>query len=187
MTSALLNLDNSNQYLASNEVSSKHEEHYQAFLSALKDKNYFDGLDANSEGYKNKETKAKQKFLKGLAELYKDKGNALLTQKDAASCRSAISLYEVAIKLSPSHTYYNNMATAHYVVKQYKDSAEASRNAILLDPKFAKAYLRLAMAQEKLGEYDDAILNYDKSNELAPSDATLKLKQDCINAKQTSQ
>jgi tetratricopeptide (TPR) repeat protein len=109
-----------------------------------------------------------------------------LTGKSTAGHKTAVQLYEVAVKLYPHHTYLCNLyvnnskkskyqsAAAHIMLKDYKQAKEVGARAVEKDPTFSKSYWRYGTALEKLGELDNALEQFDKALELTPDNKQIQ-------------
>jgi serine/threonine-protein phosphatase 5 len=73
----------------------------------------------------------------------KDQGNALLAQHKYAL---AAEQYTRAISLSPTAIYLANRAQAYIKLESYGLAIKDADEAILMDPKYVKAYYRRASA-----------------------------------------
>ncbi len=87
-------------------------------------------------------------------------GNKLLGAGDAAA---AIERYTAAIALHPTAVHHSNRAAAHQMLSQHEQALGDARTAILLDPTFARAYMRLGTSLEATGNAkanggDDTVL-----------------------------
>lgn len=77
-----------------------------------------------------------------IAEEKKNLGN---DQYKAQNYQSALRFYSDAISLCPdSATYYGNRAACFMMLSNYTNALNDARNAVRLDPKFEKAYVRIA-------------------------------------------
>jgi len=79
-----------------------------------------------------------------------------------------------AIRLAPSSaaTY---LAQADFVARQrqWRQSLEFLRRAQKLQPGNAKLFIRIALAEDHLGQSDDAVRDLEKARELAPRDPNI--------------
>ncbi|XP_065358280.1 dnaJ homolog subfamily C member 7 isoform X1 [Calliphora vicina] len=77
-----------------------------------------------------------------IAEEKKNLGN---DQYKAQNYQSALKFYSDAISLCPdSATYYGNRAACYMMLSNYTNALNDARTAVRLDPKFEKAYVRIA-------------------------------------------
>lgn len=81
----------------------------------------------------------------------------------------AIEASKKAVSLRPSSESYFNIGLANYYLKQYRESADAYRQAIRLDPyNAADAYYALGLAYRDWGRSDDEIQAYKQAIRLRP-------------------
>ncbi|TMW41527.1 hypothetical protein DOY81_013392 [Sarcophaga bullata] len=81
-------------------------------------------------------------FLPRIAEEKKKLGN---DQYKAQNYQSALKFYSDAISLCPdSPTYYGNRAACYMMLSNYTNALNDARTAVRLNPKFEKAYVRIA-------------------------------------------
>jgi len=141
---------------------------------------------------RNKRAKAVEYFRDGLTFLSKDDcQNALpyfqkATESDSAYgeawaqagfCNEklghhadAIESSKKAVSIRPSAESYFNIGLANYYLKQYRESEQAYRQAIKLDPyNAADAYYALGLTYRESGQSDEEIQSYKQA---------LKLKSD---------
>ncbi|KAI8987269.1 hypothetical protein BDF20DRAFT_849149 [Mycotypha africana] len=91
--------------------------------------------------------------LKAEATEYKAKGNTFFGQGDYTN---AISEYENALMICPESlkkeraVFFGNIAACHMKQNNFKEAKEMCTQALTLDPKYIKALLRRAQANEKL-------------------------------------
>jgi tetratricopeptide (TPR) repeat protein len=71
---------------------------------------------------------------------------------------------------------YSNTAQCHNKSEQFEEAISACNKAIDIDKKFAKAYMRRAFANERLGHVNDAISDYRRA--LDSSDLTANQKDE---------
>src|SRR5687768_12514814 len=140
---------------------------------------------------RNKRAKAVQSFRDGLSFLSKDDcekalpyfekavesdSNYAEAWAQAGFCKEklgrhseAIEASKKAVSLRPSAESYFNIGLAHYYLKQYREAAEAYRQAIRLDPyNAADAYYALGLAYRDWGRADDEIQAYKQTIRLRP-------------------
>ena len=81
----------------------------------------------------------------------------------------AIESSKKAVNLRPSAESYFNIGLAHFYLKQYREAAEAYRQAIKLDPyNSADAYYALGLVYRDWGKVDDEIQAYKQAIRLRP-------------------
>jgi Tfp pilus assembly protein PilF len=140
---------------------------------------------------RNKRAKAVQFFRDGLSFLSKDDcekalpyfekavesdGNYAEAWAQSGFCKEklgrhteAIEASRKAVALRPSAESYFNLGLANYYLKQYRDSADAYRQAIKLDPyNAADAYYALGLVYRDWGKPDDEIQAYKQAIRLRP-------------------
>merc|ERR1711966_437824 len=80
------------------------------------------------------------------------------TQMQSRSFHAALATYTSALELmssslgapnNNSHVYYSNRSAAHLGLNDYVASIEDSHKSLALQPKYAKAQLRLGLALQK--------------------------------------
>ncbi|KAI7895251.1 uncharacterized protein EV154DRAFT_437146 [Mucor mucedo] len=85
---------------------------------------------------------------------YKAKGNAFFGQGEY---KKAIDEYENALMTCPESVYkeraiyFGNIAACHLKQNELKEARDMCSQALILDPKYTKALLRRAQANEKIG------------------------------------
>lgn len=97
------------------------------------------------------------KTLKDYSLQYKNAGNAEFKSKNY---EKAIDLYTKAISLNKDAVYYNNRAACYNALEQYEKAIEDASTALELDNLYLKALSRRAQAYEKLGNYQESVLDY---------------------------
>ncbi|HLA09384.1 MAG TPA: tetratricopeptide repeat protein [Pyrinomonadaceae bacterium] len=140
---------------------------------------------------KNKRARAVQYFRDGLSFLSKDDCERALPYFEKAVesdnnyaeawaqsgfCNEklgrhaeAIESSKKAVNLRPSAESYFNIGLANFYLKQYRDAAEAYRQAIKLDPyNSADAYYALGLVYRDWGKADDEIQAYKQAIRLRP-------------------
>jgi len=140
---------------------------------------------------RNKRARAVQSFRDGLSFLSKDDCEKALvyfekavesdsTYADAWAqagfCNEklgkhseALEASKKAVSLRPSSESYFNIGLASFYLKQYRESAEAYRQAIKLDPyNSADAYYALGLVYRDWGKPDDEIQAYKQAIRLRP-------------------
>ena len=95
------------------------ELYFNQFIESLKQNNYFDGVEKDSDEYKKLVSSAEHSFNVKLAEEYKDLGNAFLIKRnnDPKRGRKAVLMYTLAAQLNHAGAapYYSNMYANNYV------------------------------------------------------------------------
>jgi import receptor subunit TOM70 len=81
-------------------------------------------------------------------------GNQLYSQK---KFEEAAEQYTKAISLSPTAIFYCNRAACYSNLQKFELALQDCNDAIRLDPKYAKAFHRRALAFEKLGQKQEAL------------------------------
>ncbi|KAI0067196.1 TPR-like protein [Artomyces pyxidatus] len=95
----------------------------------------------------------------------KDQGNALFTAK---KYEDAIQKYTAAIALDEANAVlYCNRAACHLALKSYNEAKTDAEKAIGLDPKYRKAWARLATAQDL---YRQAITSWKSALDVLPKE-----------------
>ena len=140
---------------------------------------------------RNKRAKAVQYFRDGLSFLSQDDCEKALPYFEKAVdsdnnyaeawaqtgfCREklgrhgeAIDASRKAVALRPSSESYFNIGLANYYLKQYREAAEAYRQAIRLEPyNAADAYYALGLVYRDWGRADDEIQSYKQAIKLKP-------------------
>lgn len=144
---------------------------------------------------KNKRARAVQFFRDGLGILAKDDCEKALPyfekaiESDAAYAEAwaqtgfcqeklgrhaeAVEASRKAVTLRPSPESYFNLGLASYYLRQYRESAEAYRQAIHLDPyNAADAYYALGLTYREWGHADEEIQAYRQAIRLKPDFAS---------------
>ncbi|KAI8427685.1 hypothetical protein MSG28_002144 [Choristoneura fumiferana] len=84
------------------------------------------------------------------AEEKKESGNHLYKYKNY---KSALVLYDEAIKLCPENaSYYGNRSACYMMLGMYKKALEDAQKSVALDPTFTKGYIRIAKCCIALGD-----------------------------------
>jgi tetratricopeptide (TPR) repeat protein/ubiquitin len=97
------------------------------------------------------------------AEALKSLGNAAMGKKDYPR---AIDLYTKALAINPgAAVYLSNRAAAHLKLKNYAAACADAEAAVAADPKYAKAWVRLAVARLALGDARGSVDAYTKGIE----------------------
>jgi tetratricopeptide (TPR) repeat protein len=144
---------------------------------------------------RNKRAKAVEYFRDGLSFLSKDDCQSALpyfqkaTESDnaygeawaqAGFCNEklgrhaeAIEASKKAVNIRPSAESYFNIGLASYYLKQYRESEQAYRQAIKIDPyNAADAYYALGLTYRDWGQFDDEIQAYKHALRLKPDYAS---------------
>jgi len=89
------------------------ESFFNQFIETLKQNNYFEGAEKDSDEYKKLFASAEHSFNVKLAEEYKELGNAFLIKRnnDPKRGRKAVIMYTLAAQLNHAGAapYYSNM------------------------------------------------------------------------------
>jgi tetratricopeptide (TPR) repeat protein len=140
---------------------------------------------------RNKRAQAVEYFRDGLTFLSKDDcQNALpyfkkATDSDVAYAEAwaqagfcneklgrhtdAVEASRKAVNIRPSPESYFNIGLANYYLKQYRESEQAYRQAIKLDPyNAADAYYALGLTYREWGQFDDEVQAYKHALRLKP-------------------
>jgi tetratricopeptide (TPR) repeat protein len=95
------------------------------------------------------------------AQLCNTSGMESLAKKDY---KSAYVFFSCAIKLNPMiKVYHNNIAVACMNLKKFDEAIRHLRNAITIDPSYAKALSNLAICHFRLSHYKTAFSYYRKA------------------------
>jgi tetratricopeptide (TPR) repeat protein len=144
---------------------------------------------------RNKRAKAVEYFRDGLSFLSKDDCQSALpyfqkaTESDnaygeawaqAGFCNEklgrhveAIEASKKAVSIRPSAESYFNIGLANYYLKQYRESEQAYRQAIKIDPyNAADAYYALGLTYRDWGQFDDEVQAYKHALRLKPDYAS---------------
>lgn len=144
---------------------------------------------------RNKRAKAVEYFRDGLSFLSKDDCQSAIpyfqkaTESDnaygeawaqAGFCNEklgrhaeAIEASKRAVSIRPSAESYFNIGLANYYLKQYRESEQAYRQAIKIDPyNAADAYYALGLTYRDWGQFDDEIQAYKRALRLKPDYAS---------------
>jgi len=103
-------------------------------------------------------------------EEFKEKGNAAFK---ANRNEEAVKHYTAGIDLDPynktlSATLYANRAACYLKLKQFAEAVADCNKALQLNDGYAKAYLRRGEAKMEMGEYDEAIRDFNRTDQLDP-------------------
>lgn len=111
-------------------------------------------------------------FYCRIAEERKNAGN---DQYKAQNYQAALRLYSDAIQLCPeSAAFYGNRSACYMMLGDYKAALNDSRQAVALDDKFEKGYVRIAKCCLALGDIVGAELTIKKLHEIDPNSVALK-------------
>lgn len=132
------------------------------------------------------------------SEVFKQQGNDYFRSGNFAE---AVKSYTQAIEVSQqnpqNYIYYCNRATSYFYLKDY-ESAEAGehpgsalrvdcKKALALNPRYMKAYTRLASVYSKLGRYEDAVRACEAGLAIDPSNRDLSSLLPSLKQHLTSQ
>lgn len=92
-------------------------------------------------------------------------GTALLQQ---GRYDDAIYHYNEAIKYGQKALYYNNLGSAYYYKREFKNAITCLENAIRIYPDYSQAYANMAACYRNLGDYTTATGCAEKAVRLAP-------------------
>ncbi|EGN98798.1 hypothetical protein SERLA73DRAFT_24460, partial [Serpula lacrymans var. lacrymans S7.3] len=114
----------------------------------------------------------------------KDAGNALFVKKDYAA---AYAKYTEAIAVdSENAVLYANRSACGLAMKRYLDGFSDAKKATEIDPTYAKAWGRLATAQDALESYTSSIESWKRAIQALPetnlSPAQDQQKKECTAA-----
>jgi small glutamine-rich tetratricopeptide repeat-containing protein alpha len=102
---------------------------------------------------------AQKKEAEGL----KSKGNAAMAAKDYPQ---AIDFYTQALALHPGNAVFlSNRAAAHSAARDHESAKADAEAAVVVDPKYTKAWSRLGLARFALGDPKGAMEAYGKGIE----------------------
>ena len=115
------------------------------------------------------------------AEELKRIGNELFKKKQYVD---ALKKYKKATKTDPQNAiYWSNIAACYDILNDFGESKAAAEKCIQLDPSFIKGYYRLATAQGRINELEDALKTITKGLELEPKNRDLLEKRENIRFK----
>lgn len=104
------------------------------------------------------------------AEDFKSRGNEAMKNKNY---QQAADLYTKAMKVDPTNAVYRaNRSAALLSLEKFEDACDEAYIATQLDPNYAKAWARLGIAHQKLGNWKRARDAYQRAIEVAGSEAT---------------
>jgi len=150
---------------------------FEDFQFKAKEGGFFKGCKPDTEKYNKRLEMARKKYndrfpanqippldqrpleeKKADAEKLKKEGNEKLQRKD---CIGAIAKYTEAIRLDPENAvYFSNRSAALAHMKDYDEAIKDGNRAIQRRPDWPKGYMRVAMAQDSLGDTKAAISTY---------------------------
>jgi len=150
---------------------------FEDFLLKAKQGGFFKGCEIDTEKYHKRLEMARQKYndrfpanqiapldkrplkeRQADAEKLKKEGNAKLQQQDY---QGAIAEYTKAIRLDPENAvYFSNRSAAYAYMKDYDEAIKDGNRAIQRRPDWPKGYMRVASAQDSLGDIKGAISTY---------------------------
>ena len=123
------------------------------------------------DGVKKPETLEEQ----AKAEAFKSKGNEAMKKQ---KWQDAIDSYTEAIEADPTNAIYRaNRSAAFLSIEKHDEACDDAYIATQLDPKYAKAWARLGLAERKVGRGKRAREAYKHAIKLAGKDATSLMKQ----------
>ena len=99
-----------------------------------------------------------KKLVDKVERLKADANRSLMEKRPIEAC----GIYAEAIAIQPSAVLHSNRAAALTSLGQYKGAQADAKQAIELDPAFAKAYLRLAAAFSENGQLHEACQTLEK-------------------------
>jgi small glutamine-rich tetratricopeptide repeat-containing protein alpha len=163
------------------------EEKFLRYVELLESRGYFQNTEKDSKEHGDLLRNAREKFFSrhniknepnskviADAEKHKNLGNEYHLKKEY---QKAISSYSEAIKLNGrSPIYFSNCAAAYINLGQYQKALEDCNKAIEIDPKFSKAYLRMAFIFHKSGNIPAEMRILTEGLEACPGDEALRSK-----------
>ncbi|XP_046366795.1 hsp70-Hsp90 organizing protein 1-like [Haliotis rufescens] len=106
------------------------------------------------------------------ADELKEQGNECVKKENYME---AIIHYTHAIKLDPSnHLIFSNRSLAFLKVQQYYLALDDAKQAIQLQPKWTKGYFRKGEVEFAVGNYNDAVMSYNKAMVLDATDVKVR-------------
>ncbi len=116
---------------------------------------------------KKKEFGPAEKFMKRAIQL--DPRSALANYnlgnilREAGKTNEAISAYRRALRLNPRYIEAaNNMANIYFKERKFREAIQFYGEALNIDPTFAMSYYNIGLANERLGQAENAIRNFKK-------------------------
>lgn len=171
---------------------------FDAFVSTVQKKGFFDGAEEGSVEYLQRYSKLINKFkdktvakastapstaasvveaapvennaeIEKQAEELKSQGNTAISAKNYLE---AAVLYSKALKLSSegpnSHIYYSNRAAAYCHLGKYQEAVNDCKASLALSADYVKAFSRLGLSYFFLEQYEDAVEAYKRAVDLEP-------------------
>lgn len=105
------------------------------------------------------------------ANRYKELGNKEVAEKN---WERAIGYYSKAINLSRNAIFFSNRALCLFNLKKYPEAVQDAREAIALDPKYVKAYLRGAHALIAMDNFADGLAMIQRGIDENPDNVDLR-------------
>ena len=122
-----------------------------------------------------KQERFEQQRAEKEAERFKNKGNALMANRDY---EKAVDAYDEALKLSPNgsqaHVYYSNRAAALCYLEKYEEAEADSMKSLKLEPTYGKAHARLGLSRFFLHKFFEAAEAYTLALIYDPENAASK-------------
>ncbi len=140
--------------------------------------------DSGEAKEENKAPPPPPKDFAGAGEA-KARGNKLFKSGDFAG---ALESYERAVLLCPEDqaeslaAFHCNSAACYMRLEQWDDCVKSCGEAIKLNPKYVKAFVRRSAAYEKLDKPVEAFEDMKKASELAPQTARLQVNAARLSA-----
>lgn len=142
-----------------------------------------DKILENGATKETEEAQLKANTNKALAAQHKERGNAAYRKENYLE---AIEYYTEAIKEdSFDEVLYSNRAAAYAMIKADDQGINDCMVAIKLNPKFAKAYIRLGDFYSST-DYEKAYGYYEQAGKIDPDNAGVKAKIKRLMEKNTS-
>lgn len=102
------------------------------------------------------------------------KGRAKSILGSTKNYKEAVALYAKAIEIYPEESVlYGNRSMCHLGMNNKKSALEDANKAIELNPAYAKAYFRKAMADIAMEQYEEAYAALLENKKLAPEDKSV--------------
>ena len=96
-----------------------------------------------------------------LAEKYKAEGNTFFgTNKFIEALEKYTQAIDLKVETKNNAIYYSNRAYVHLKLENFGSAIQDANTAIKIDPEFAKAYHRRALAYFSLRKYDEALKDF---------------------------
>jgi tetratricopeptide (TPR) repeat protein len=94
---------------------------------------------------------------------------------DTGLTRSAVGCLKRLVALEPDRADgWQNLAVAQFLTDRYEDGIDSCRRCLAVDPKNVMAVYNLALAHERLGQYEPATYWVTEGLRLAPRDPSLQ-------------